>query len=64
MKVKIFSSSFNKFEDAQEIELAINEWLKSNPSAKIKFVTHSETCGEGDYWITISIWYEENLSPQ
>lgn len=58
MKVKIFSSKFGSSKEIEKIESEINGWLKNNPGVKIKFTTHSETCEEADYWITILVWYE------
>jgi len=64
MKVKIFSSPFNESKLTQKAESEINEWLESNPGIKVKFATHSETCEEANYWITILVWYEEKSPVQ
>jgi len=69
MKVKIFSFSFQSSEETEQTESAINEWLEKNPAAKIRFITHTEIGhipppAANEPYTVISIWYEENLSPQ
>ena len=55
MKVKIF------FQNPEQMESVVNEWLKGNPGAEIKFVTQGESNDGIDFWSTISVWYE--ISP-
>lgn len=54
MKVKVFEF-LNKVEKA---EVDINRWLEANPTAKILFVTQSESEACDVWGVTITLWYE------
>ena len=51
MKMKIFS-----FESINAVENKINEWLETE-KPEICFVKQSESMGNKDWNITITIWY-------
>lgn len=56
MKIKIFTD-----DNTADLENSINEWLAKNQKISINHMLQSESDGggEGQWAVTISIWYLE-----
>ncbi len=60
LKVRIFEGSVDKVQDEVNVFLSATEPRGGNlvPIRKVKFVTQTESWGEGNWNLTITIWYK------